>query len=356
MNKQKILIAEPDPMLLESAAKILLSEFCILRAQTQYDGLSVALAESPNLLISHLPHTELSALLTKLGEAGQSVPVILAVDNKLALMSVDLLRLGIKNYVTVPYQATEVHAKVDQVLRQTAEDMSESDLQGSVSHLEFADMASHLLRNPLNVIQTSVRCLQALDLGDQEREQLYRKIWDQSQRLSSFTTELLQILQPENDDTFAYASPVALLPVVERVLSLVQSENPDLEFQLIAATESIPTVVADATKTEMVLFNMLTGAVRESEAGRCVTVFVNSTEAEVTVTIEDDGRVRPEKSAEIVFKPYTGEESKRVVAPAHQQLGYRATKRLVKSQNGQIFGSNLAEPGSQLSFSLPTWR
>lgn len=357
MTKENILIVEPNPTLLESVAKILLSEYQVSRAYTQHDGFSAALAKPPVLLISHLPQHALSALLTNLAEAGQAVPVILIVDSASARIGVDLLRLGVKSYVTLPVKEADVWAKVNQVLGPSAENNDGNSCQTSVSQLEFADMASHLLRNPLNIIQTSVRCLQTLDLNEQEQKQLYKKIWDQSQRLTSFTTELLQTLQEETDDTFSFASPVVLAPVIERMLSLVQDENPHLNVQLISAAQPIPPVVADATKTEIVLFNMITSAVRQSVAGSTITVVLSSTEAEVTVTIEEsNGKLNVESAVGMVFQPFTSEEQTAAEASTHQHLGANATTRLVKSQNGRLWGSNLVGQGSQFSLTLPIWR
>ncbi|RME99591.1 MAG: sensor histidine kinase [Chloroflexi bacterium] len=357
MTKQNILIVEPNPAILESVAKILLPEYQVSRAYTQHDGFSAALGKPPILLISHLPQHALMTLLTNLAQAGQAVPVILMVDSPTAQISVDLLRLGVKSYVTLPVKEAELWAKVNQVLGPPAEDKNENGQQSYVSQLEFADMASHLLRNPLNVIQTSVRCLQTLDLDEQEQNQLYKKIWDQSQRLSSFTTELLQTLQDETDTTFAFTSPVVLAPVIERMLSLIQDENPHLNIQLVSAAQPVPPVVADATKTEIVLFNMLTSAVRQAKVGSTITVVLSSTEAEVTVTIEEsNGKLNVENAVGMVFQPFAGEEQNIAEASTNFRMAANATNRLVKTQNGRLWGSNLAGQGSQLMLSLPIWR
>ena len=91
---------------------------------------------------------------------------------------------------------------------------------------EFADMASHLLRTPLSFIQTSTDLLLSANLeADQQRVMLTR-ILKQSQRLKIFVNELLKILRTETEGVRANIEPVAMVPLIERILNLIRYEQP----------------------------------------------------------------------------------------------------------------------------------
>jgi PAS domain S-box-containing protein len=220
--------------------------------------------------------------------------------------------------------------------------------------LEFANMASHLLRTPLSFIQTSIDLLMNSDLDPEERRITLDRMWEGSQRLTEFTDELLEMLRLETEEVHIYLEPVALPPLIERVLDLVRYEKPCHHFNLVGL-DKLPMVAADLIKTELVLFNLLTSAVNRCPEGGHITIEPEIGPAEVNVSIIDDGEAVPAKLLDRVFGQFYPVDDENGKMPSTYQLGLYTAKRLVELQNGRIWAKSQPEQGSQFGFSLPIW-
>ena len=85
------------------------------------------------------------------------------------------------------------------------------------------------------------------------------KLREQSQRMREFVKELLEMSRLEAGIVRVYAEPVALSPLIDRVLGLIQYEEPRHKFSLSVAN-TLPIVAADLAKTELILVNLLRNA------------------------------------------------------------------------------------------------
>jgi len=358
VTKQNILIVESDEKSLQTIAnRILLAEgFNPLLANDQESGVKTALSESPDLLLVHLPLDAASALLARIADARYPIAAILIVQQTSAQIGVELLRLGVKDYIAWPFHREEVLQAINRVLKQQPDAASIQNNIREKLHLEFADMASHLMRNPLSVIQTSIRCLQTLRLNDQEEHELLEKMWRQSRRLNNFTNELLKTLRLESEGTSVCTASVALPPLVERVVDSIKNEKPDLTFSLPRDNGGFPLVAADAVKTEMILLNLLISAIRRCNAGCNISIFIEPNISELIVSIKDNGKPIPVKPLTKVFQSFYPVGDTGLSVPSTYQLGLHSTKRLVEMQNGRIWAEKNVEQGSQFSFSLPIWK
>jgi PAS domain S-box-containing protein len=220
--------------------------------------------------------------------------------------------------------------------------------------LEFANMASHLLRTPLSFIQTSIELLMNSNLDFEEQQLTLNRMWEGSQRLTEFTDELLDMLRLETEEVYVYIEPVALFPLIERVLDLVRYEKPFHHFNLVGS-DTLPMVAADPIKTELILFNLLTNAVSRCPKGGCITIEPETCTSEVNISITDDGEAIPAKLLDRVFGQFYPVDDENGKMPSTYELGLYTTKRLVELQNGRIWAKSQPEQGSQFGFSLPIW-
>jgi len=219
---------------------------------------------------------------------------------------------------------------------------------------EFADMASHLLRTPLSFIQTSTDLLLSANLeADQQRVMLTR-ILKQSQRLKVFVNELLKTLRTETEGVQANIEPIALVPLIERILNLVRYEQPHHIFNY-SPNSSLPMVAADPTKTELILFNLLLSAVRRCPTGGNITVLSESQNDEIIVSISDNGEAIPVKLLSKIFWQFYPIDDDNGKMPSSYQLGLYTTKQFVELQNGRIWAESQTDHGSKFSFSIPIW-
>lgn len=223
----------------------------------------------------------------------------------------------------------------------------------SFLRLEFANMASHLLRTPLSFIHASIEFLMSSNL-EAEHQEVLGKMRSQSRRLTDFTNELLKILRSETEVIAVHIEAVDLLPLIERVLNFIQSERPSHKFHL-KAPVAPPKVAADPVKVELVLLNLLLNVLKRCPSHGHITVEVKNSRPEVIISIMDDGTPIPTELLDKVFWPYYPVDGSDNKMPSTYNLGLYNTKRLVEVQDGQIWVESQHGQGSQFSFSLPSW-
>lgn len=219
---------------------------------------------------------------------------------------------------------------------------------------EFADMASHLLRTPLSFIQTSTDLLLSANLEVDQQRVMLARILKQSQRLKVFVNELLKILRTETEGVQANIEPVALVPLIERILNLIRYEQPHHIFNY-TPYGSLPMVAADPTKTELVLFNLLLSAVRRCPNGGNIIVHSERQDSEIIVSISDNGEEISDKLLSKIFWQFYPIDDDNGKMPSSYQLGLYTTKQFVELQNGRIWAESQFDRGSKFSFSIPIW-
>lgn len=217
---------------------------------------------------------------------------------------------------------------------------------------EFADMASHLLRTPLSFIQTSIDLLINAKLDIEDQQAMFRRMKLQTQRLKNVVHELLKILRVETEGVQAYLEPVDLTPLVERVLNLIRYEQPHHTFELVPCNP-LPLVMADQTKTELILLNLLLSAARRCQHHGHIIVQLEQQDSEVVVSIIDNGKPIPVKLLDKTFWQFYPVDNENGKMPSTYQLGLYTTKHFVELQHGRIWAESQPDEGSKFSFSMP---
>jgi two-component system sensor histidine kinase VicK len=220
---------------------------------------------------------------------------------------------------------------------------------------EFANMTSHLLRTPLSSIQASIdlllSCSELLD-AEEQRTALGR-MREQCQRMRSFIRELVEMSRVEVEGGRVYSEPVALSQLIEHVLNMMRDEKSRHVFSF-AVTGALPIVVADPSKIELILLNLLRNAVERCPDGANITIELEDRTSEVIISIVDDGKAIPAQQLDKVFwqfYPVDGDGK----MPSTYHLGLYTTKRLIELQNGRMWVQSQPGEGSRFSFSLPIW-
>jgi PAS domain S-box-containing protein len=219
---------------------------------------------------------------------------------------------------------------------------------------EFTTMASHLLRSPLSAILAAADMLLNSQLSEEEQQTAAITVRKQGERMKEFVKGLLDISQMEGGSVHVYAEPVTLPPLVERALNLVREDNACQAFSLVIS-DTLPLVAADPGRIELVLLNLLRGAIERCPGGGHITVEVKERVPEVIVSVADDGQPISTHQLDRIFwqfYPAGGDEDK---VPSTYHLGLYTTKRLVELQGGRVWAQSQPEHGSRFSFSLPVW-
>ncbi len=219
---------------------------------------------------------------------------------------------------------------------------------------EFANMASHLLRSPLSFIQASIDLMLSSELEVEEQRAMLNKMREQGQRIAEFVRDLLEISRMETGKVRVHGEPVVLPPLIERTLDLIRTEEPPHVFSF-NAPDTFPIVVADVSKTELILLSFLRSAMSRYPNGGHITLELQARTSEAIISITDEGETIPLKQLDRIFSQFYPVDDDGDKMPSTYRLGLYTTRRLVELQKGRVWAESQPGKGTRLSFSLPVW-
>ena len=232
---------------------------------------------------------------------------------------------------------------------------SPSDTFDQRTILEFANMASHLLRSPLSFIQASIDLMTSSELDSGEQRLILDKMREQSQRMREFIKDLLEMSRLETGSVHLYPEPVLLPPLIERVLNLIRTEDPRFEFTF-SAPGSFPIVAADPGKTELVLLSLLRSTMGRCPDGGLISLELEASSSEAIIRIGDEGECIPPKQLERIFSQFYPVDDADGKMPSTYELGLYSAKRLIELQNGRVWAESQPGRGTRFGLALPVWR
>jgi PAS domain S-box-containing protein len=223
---------------------------------------------------------------------------------------------------------------------------------------EFLGMVSHELRAPLSSIMGSVGALikSGLGLDPAAATQFLRIIEEQAEHMEALITDLLDVARIESGELSVRPEPVGLDALVEAARSafLTGSVNHELEIELPA---ELGWVMADPRRIVQVLLNLLRNAARQSPGRGAIRLSAQQRDAQIQVTIADDGIGIPPERLEQLFRVISRRETAER-EPSHSAsesgLGLAICQGIVEAHGGRIWAeSEGTDEGAQFHFTLP---
>jgi PAS domain S-box-containing protein len=218
---------------------------------------------------------------------------------------------------------------------------------------KFVSMVSHEFRTPLGIIQSSAEILE--DYLDQleplERKDHLQSIRNNTRRMAETMEEVLLI--GSFDVGKIEFKPMTLKlqtfarRLVEEVLSVTNRRCP-IELSL---TEMPAEIEGDGRLLRHIFTNLLTNAVKYSDAGRAVRFEVARADAEMVCVIRDQGIGIPEADREWLFTAF--HRGQNVDERPGTGLGLVIVRRCVDLHRGKITVESKMGQGTAVTVRLP---
>jgi PAS domain S-box-containing protein len=221
---------------------------------------------------------------------------------------------------------------------------------------EFLTTMSHELRTPLNAIVGYVDLLEAGvhgPLSDPQRDTLQR-VRRSSKVLLSLINDVLNIARIEAGQVSYKVEAFtveALLRDLEALMG-AQYAAAGIDLRFTAAPDVYAS--ADYDKTQQVMLNLLSNALKFTAPGGQVTVDAIRDENKVHITVRDNGRGIPAEQMEDIFEPFV--QIDRHVTPESLQgvgLGLAISRDLARGMHGDISVHSAVGEGSTFVVTLP---
>ncbi len=212
----------------------------------------------------------------------------------------------------------------------------------------------HDLRGPLTGIRACLDLLGREPLGERAQPRLDTAI-KASSRLEGLVADILDIFGAEVaslarfglDDGRRPDVAVVIKEVVNMMASVASRENVELRLDPEGDWGQIYNALAEESRLERVLFNLLENALRHAPTGSKVTIGLRREGGSCLVTVEDEGDGLPPELAATFFQKFSSGARK-----GRAGLGLYFCKLVVESWGGDIGFSNRPQGGARFWFRL----
>jgi two-component system phosphate regulon sensor histidine kinase PhoR len=218
---------------------------------------------------------------------------------------------------------------------------------------DFISNVSHELRTPLAALKALTETLMAGALEDPPAAHRFLgQMETEVDSLSLMVNELLELSRIESGRVplnLVPTRPIDIIQPAEERLRL-QAERKGLVLGL-ECPETLPAVLADSTRVQQVLVNLLHNAIKFTPTGGQVTVGAVSHDGSVQFMVSDTGiGIAAEDLPRIFERFYKVDRSR---ATSGTGLGLAIARHLVEAHGGHIWAESEPGKGSTFYFTIP---
>jgi signal transduction histidine kinase len=220
--------------------------------------------------------------------------------------------------------------------------------QDAVQRRRLLADVSHELRTPLSVIQGNLEAL--LDGVHPPDHEHLASLLDSSRTLSRLVDDLRTLSLAEAGELRLHREPTDLAQLLRDAIAGFQSAAESAMVTLdLDVADDLPSLDIDPTRTQQVVANLLSNALRHTPPGGRVSVrATRAGTAQVVVEVQDTGTgMAPEVAGRIFERFFRGPDS------GGSGLGLPIARELIAGQGGEISAESREGKGTTIRFTLP---
>ncbi|MFK7792260.1 MAG: histidine kinase dimerization/phospho-acceptor domain-containing protein [Devosiaceae bacterium] len=233
--------------------------------------------------------------------------------------------------------------------------------EASAHKSEFLARVSHEIRTPLNaVIGFSEVMLEERfgPVGSERYRQYLRDIHTSGEHLMSLLNDLLDLSKIEAGKMDLSFGEVDLNDVVQQCLAIMQPQAN--QGRIIVRTSlplSLPKVVADIRSIRQVVLNLMSNAIKFTDAGGQIIVStLYEPSGEVSLRVRDTGRGMDAADVELAMEPFRQVPTTLNQVITGTGLGLPLTKALVEANRAQFGLESTPGEGTLAMMTFPSQR
>ncbi|MGK2935931.1 MAG: PAS domain-containing sensor histidine kinase [Gemmatimonadaceae bacterium] len=221
---------------------------------------------------------------------------------------------------------------------------------------DFLAVMSHELRTPLNAIGGYTQLLEMEVHGpvtDAQRDALGRI--DRAQRvLLRLINDVLNLARIEAGRVDYDVAPFAFAEIVDATSPMIEPQVAAKKLRLEFAVPREVRASADREKTQQILLNLLTNAVKFTGEGGLICVEAGErSSAQVFLRVTDSGMGIPPEMVRRIFEPFVQVELESAKAREGTGLGLAISRDLARGMGGDLSAESRPGVGSSFELLLP---
>ncbi|GAB4416071.1 MAG: hybrid sensor histidine kinase/response regulator [Anaerolineae bacterium] len=273
--------------------------------------------------------------------------------------------VGGVDYITRPFKFREVLARVASQItlvrqRRQIEALRRQDRQTfeSLSRMkdEFIRMATHDLRNPLNVILGYTSVLERIAVAEDHRplmDEACQAIRSNVEKMRRLVTDMLELAQMETSEHL-HPKPVSLSGFLAEMVSAFRllAEQHQIALTYVPPAEDVR-VLADPDALTRVMDNLLVNALNYTPPGGRVVVRARGWNSRAVIVVADTGVCVPPEDLPRLFDAFYRVNRGHASDVEGSGLGLSIVKAIVERHGGYVRVRSKVGAGSVFRISLP---
>ena len=203
---------------------------------------------------------------------------------------------------------------------------------------EFVANVSHELRTPLTTIKSYVETLLDGVLDDRETSNQFLQVIDtETNRMTRLVKDLLELSRMDYQQIQWKREHISLDNLIKELIKKISIEaknkNQTLEYFV---TSNVPNILADRDRIEQVLLNIISNAIKYTQEGGTISVYLGQVYNEAYMKVVDNGIGIPEKDIPRIFERFYRVDKARTREFGGTGLGLAIAKEIIEAHGGSI--------------------
>ena len=220
---------------------------------------------------------------------------------------------------------------------------------------QFVADVSHELKTPITSIMGYADTLIQNDVDKDHQKKFLERISSEAKRMSTLVQDLLIL---SKYDTAKIKIEKSEFDLGELVKYVFEGQNIEMQKKNLNGecyvTADVPPVYADKGGIERVIINILSNAIKYTDEGGSITVYVGFVYNDAYIKIKDTGRGIPKEDLKKIFERFYRVNKDRARETGGTGLGLSIAKEILNQNDGRIDIKSEVGKGTDVIIRIPT--
>ncbi len=220
---------------------------------------------------------------------------------------------------------------------------------------EFVADVSHELKTPIQSIMGYSETLLENEIDEKMRQNFLGIINSEAKRMDKLVKELLELSKYDRTKVEVEKVEFNLYEITKEALESLklETEKKNLTLEFLPPVMKMPLVFADKSGIQRVIYNILTNAIKYTDEGGTIRVYVGCVENTAYIKVKDTGIGISEEDLNKIFERFYRVDKARTRKTGGTGLGLSIAKEILEQNNSLINITSELGKGTEVVIRIP---